>query len=151
MLQVTKGDLVQVHYTGKLSDGEEFDSSRGEEPLKVEIGAGQLVQGFEDGLMGMSIGESKTVIIPPDQAYGLRHEEMVRAVTLDQLPDGLEVQEGMVLESSDQQGHRVELRVTEIDGDKVVLDMNHPLAGETLTFDIEVVEIIKNADELKTR
>ncbi len=151
MLQVTKGDLVQVHYTGKLSDGEEFDSSRGEEPLKVEIGAGQLIQGFEDGLMGMSIGESKTVIIPPDQAYGLRHEEMVRAVTLDQLPDGLEVQEGMVLESTDQQGHRVELRVTEIDGDKVVLDMNHPLAGETLTFDIEVVEIIKNADELKTR
>ncbi|MEL0078442.1 MAG: peptidylprolyl isomerase [Rhodospirillales bacterium] len=151
MLQVTKGDLVQVHYTGKLSDGEEFDSSRDEEPLKVEIGAGQLIQGFEDGLMGMSIGESKTVIIPPDQAYGLRHEEMVRAVTLDQLPDGLEVQEGMVLESSDQQGHRVELRVTEIDGDKVVLDMNHPLAGETLTFDIEVVEIIKNADELKTR
>jgi len=75
----------------------------------------------------------------------------VRAVTLDQLPDGLEVQEGMILESSDQQGHRVELRVTEIDGDKVVLDMNHPLAGETLTFDIEVVEIIKNADELKTR
>lgn len=151
MLQVTKGDLVQVHYTGKLSDGEEFDSSRGEAPLKVEIGAGQLIQGFEDGLMGMSIGESKTVIIPPDQAYGLRHEEMVRAVTLDQLPDGLEVQEGMVLESSDQQGHRVELRVTEIDGDKVVLDMNHPLAGETLTFDIEVVEIIKNTDELKTR
>ncbi len=151
MLQITKGDLVHVHYTGKLSDGEEFDSSRGEEPLKVEIGAGQLIQGFEDGLMGMSIGESKTVIIPPDQAYGLRHEEMVRAVTLDQLPDGLEVQEGMVLESTDQQGHRVELRVTEIDGDKVVLDMNHPLAGETLTFDIEVVEIIKNADELKTR
>jgi peptidylprolyl isomerase len=151
MLQVTKGDLVQVHYTGKLSDGEEFDSSRGEEPLKVEIGAGQLIQGFEDGLLGMSIGESKTVIIPPDRGYGLRHEEMVRAVTLDQLPDGLEVQEGMVLESSDQQGHRVELRVTEIDGDKVVLDMNHPLAGETLTFDIEVVEIIKNADELKTR
>ena len=147
MLQVTKGDLVQVHYTGKLSDGEEFDSSRGEEPLKVEIGAGQLIQGFEDGLLGMSIGESKTVIIPPDQAYGLRHEEMVRAVTLDQLPDGLEVQEGMILESSDQQGHRVELRVTEIDGDKVVLDMNHPLAGETLTFDIEVVEIIKGADE----
>ena len=147
MLQVTKGDLVQVHYTGKLSDGEEFDSSRGEEPLKVEIGAGQLIQGFEDCLLGMSIGESKTVIIPPDQAYGLRHEEMVRAVTLDQLPDGLEVQEGMVLESSDQQGHRVELRVTEIDGDKVVLDMNHPLAGETLTFDIEVVEIIKGADE----
>ena len=102
MLQVTKGDLVQVHYTGKLSDGEEFDSSRDEAPLKVEIGAGQLIQGFEDGLMGMSIGESKTVIIPPDQAYGLRHEEMVRAVTLDQLPDGLEVQEGMVLESSDQ-------------------------------------------------
>ena len=147
MLQVTKGDLVQVHYTGKLSDGEEFDSSRGEEPLKVEIGAGQLIQGFEDGLLGMSIGESKMVIIPPDQAYGLRHEEMVRAVTLDQLPDGLEVQEGMILESSDQQGHRVELRVTEIDGDKVVLDMNHPLAGETLTFDIEVVEIIKGADE----
>ena len=151
MLQVTKGDLVQVHYTGKLSDGEEFDSSRDEDPLKVEIGAGQLIQGFEDGLMGMSIGESKTVIIPPDQAYGLRHEEMVRAVTLDQLPDGLEVQEGMVLESTDQQGHRVELRVTQIDGDKVVLDMNHPLAGETLTFDIEVVEIIKNTDELKTR
>ena len=151
MLQVTKGDLVQVHYTGKLSDGEEFDSSRGEEPLKVEIGAGQLIQGFEDGLMGMSIGESKTVIIPPDQAYGLRHEEMVRAVTLDQLPDGLEVQEGMVLESTDQQGHSVELRVTQIDGGKVVLDMNHPLAGETLTFDIEVVEIIKNTDELKTR
>jgi len=151
MLQVTKGDLVQVHYTGKLSDGEEFDSSRGEEPLKVEIGAGQLIQGFEDSLLGMSIGESKTVIIPPDQAYGLRHEEMVRAVTLDQLPDGLEVQEGMILESSDQQGHRVELRVTEIDGDKVVLDMNHPLAGETLTFDIEVVEIIKKTDELKTR
>ena len=151
MLQVTKGDLVQVHYTGKLSDGEEFDSSRDEDPLKVEIGAGQLIQGFEDGLMGMSIGESKTVIIPPDQAYGLRHEEMVRAVTLDQLPDGLEVQEGMVLESTDQQGHRVELRVTQIDGDKVVLDMNHPLAGETLTFDIKVVEIIKNTDELKTR
>ena len=147
MLQVTKGDLVQVHYTGKLSDGEEFDSSRGEEPLKVEIGAGQLIQGFEDGLLGMSIGESKTVIIPPDRAYGLRHREMVRAVTLDQLSGGLEVQEGMVLESSDQQRHRVELRVTEIDGDKVVLDMNHPLAGETLTFDIEVVEIIKGADE----
>jgi len=76
---------------------------------------------------------------------------MVRAATLDQLPNGLEVQEGMVLESSDQQGHRVELRVTEIDSDKVELNMNHPLAGETLTFDIEVVGIIKNADELKTR
>jgi peptidylprolyl isomerase len=147
MSKVSRGDLVQVHYTGKLTGGGEFDSSREGDPLTVKIGAGQLIKGFEKGLLGMAIGERKTIVIPPEEAYGSRHEQMVRVVSLDQLPAGLKIEKGMVLESSDKQGRPVEVRVTQVDDQRAVLDMNHPLAGETLTFDLEIMAITPKGDE----
>ena len=139
------GDWVRVHYTG-ISDGERFDSSyeRGE-PLEFAIGARQVVAGFESAVIGMSPGESKTVDIPPSQAYGLYNPDMALECRLSTLPPGVE--RGTALVGQDgASGERLRFVVVAIRGDTATLDANHPLAGKTLTFEIELVEISERGD-----
>jgi len=141
MQRVENGLFVSVEYTGTLDNGEIFDSSRGRRPLEVEIGAGLLIKGFEDALRGMSLNESKTFTIKPEEAYGLRNEDYVRSFTRAEIPAEINPQLGQTLAINTQSGHQVPARVTHIDDEKMIVDMNHPLAGEALTFSIEVVGI----------
>jgi len=141
MSQVKNGDSIKVHYTGRLKSGEVFDSSRDREPLAFTLGLGQLIPGFETGVIGMAPGESRTVEIPPDKAYGPYLPRLVSVVKRSQFPRGITPEIGQELQTEDQNGQPIDLRVTKIDGDNVTLDANHHLAGETLTFDIEIIEI----------
>jgi FKBP-type peptidyl-prolyl cis-trans isomerase 2 len=140
MEKVTIGSTVTVNYTGKFEDGVVFDSSlmEGREPLTAKLGEGQLIMGFENGLMDMTIGESKTINVPASQAYGDVNPGMFFEIEKTQLPEGVEV--GMMLQNMDQNGPSV-VRVVEIKEETVVLDANHPLAGKDLIFDIEVLEV----------
>jgi len=142
MQQVKNGDKVRVHYHGKLTNGETFDSSEGREPLESEVGAGMVIKGFDDGVTGMSVGEKKTVNIPVDNAYGPRNDEMVIEFPKDRLPQDMQLEEGMPLMMSNGSGQQFQVVVVEVKDDIVVLDANHPLAGEDLIFDIELVEIV---------
>lgn len=142
MQQVKNGDKVKVHYHGKLTNGETFDSSEGREPLEFEVGAGAVIKGFDDGVTGMSVGEKKTVNIPVDHAYGPRNDEMVIEFPKDRLPQDMQLEEGMPLMMSNGSGQQFQVVVVEVKDDIVVLDANHPLAGEDLIFDIELVEIV---------
>ena len=140
MPEVTEGNTVKVHYTGRLDDGTEFDSSVGGEPLEFTIGQGQMIPGFERGVVGMELGETRTVIIAADQAYGIYRPEGVIEVERSQIPlPDLEV--GMQLQGPGPGGRPTHMKVIELTDDKVKLDANHPLAGKDLTFEIEVVEI----------
>ncbi len=135
------GDTVKVHYTGTLHDGSQFDSSRGGEPLEFTLGSGQLISGFNAAVDGMSVGESKTVTIPSDQAYGAHNPEMMQQVPRSSMPADLELAEGMTLTASSPDGRKLNFKVVEFDDEKVSVDGNHPLAGKDLTFDLELVEI----------
>lgn len=141
MRQAAQGDDVKVHYTGKLSNGETFDSSRDGDPMEVRIGAGRLIENFEKALLGMAEGEVKEVSIPPEDAYGLRQDALVHTVAREQLPPDLDLAVGMQLEARDPNGGAVRFRLIAFDEDRAVLDANHPLAGETLNFEIEMVNI----------
>ena len=141
MKTIEKNDVVQVHYTGTLADGEVFDSSREREPLQVKMGQGQLISGFEDALMGMAVNEKKTFTLEPEQAYGQRDESAVRAYPRAQIPAEIDLQIGQILALSNSQGQQIPAKVTEMDENNVTLDLNHPLAGQSLTFDIEVMGI----------
>jgi peptidylprolyl isomerase len=141
MTQAQRGDKVKVHYTGKLDDGTVFDSSEGREPLEFTLGQGQVIPGFEEGVVGMEPGDSKTLNIPPEQAYGPHRPEGVFEIERSEIPPSIPLQEGMRLQANQQGGRTVELTVVEFDDSKVTLDGNHPLAGKDLTFDIELVEI----------
>jgi FKBP-type peptidyl-prolyl cis-trans isomerase 2 len=141
MQQVKKGDKIKVHYHGKLTSGETFDSSTGRDPLEFEVGSGQVIKGFDDGVTGMTVGEKKTVNIPYDEAYGPRNPEMVIEVPKDKFPEDMEVEIGLPLVMSDGQGHQFQVTIVEIKDDTVMLDANHPLAGQDLVFDLELVEI----------
>jgi FKBP-type peptidyl-prolyl cis-trans isomerase 2 len=136
---IEKGNVVAVHYTGKLTDGNMFDSSEGREPLKFQIGSGQIIPGFESAIIGKNIGDKVTVNIPADQAYGEIREDLFVKVGKDQLPG--EVQIGQSLSAQAENGQEVNVTVTEINEDHVIIDGNHPLAGKELVFDIEVVDI----------
>jgi peptidylprolyl isomerase len=136
---IEKGNLVTVHYTGKLTDGNIFDSSQGKEPIKFQIGSGQIIPGFENAIMGKNVGDKVTVNIPADQAYGEVREDLLVKVGKEQLPG--EVQVGQSLSAQAENGQEVNVVVTEINEDHVVIDGNHPLAGKELVFDIEVLEI----------
>jgi FKBP-type peptidyl-prolyl cis-trans isomerase 2 len=142
MAQVKSGDKVKVHYHGKLTSGETFDTSNGREPLEFEVGSGMVIKGFDDGVAGMTVGEKKTINIPFDDAYGPRNPEMLIAMPKDKFPEDLEIEVGTPLGMSDQQGQQFEVTVVEIKEDVVMLDANHPLAGEDLVFDLELVEIV---------
>ncbi len=141
MSQVKNGDNIKVHYTGRLKSGEVFDSSIEREPLAFTLGRGQLIPGFENGVIGMTLGETRTVEIPPDEAYGPHQPRLVTVVHRSQFPPEIVPEIGQELQTEDEDGRPVELRVTKIDGDNVTLDANHHLAGETLIFEIELVEI----------
>jgi FKBP-type peptidyl-prolyl cis-trans isomerase 2 len=140
MKKVETNSTVTVHYTGRLEDGSIFDSSmvEGREPLKVTLGQGQLIKGFESGLQDMNVGEKKTVNIDPSEAYGEYNDYMVQEVEKTQMPGEVEV--GMQLEAQTQVGP-VQFIVKEVKDETVVLDANHPLAGQKLIFDLEVVDV----------
>lgn len=139
--EVSFGDTVAVHYTGTLQNGEVFDTSEGQEPIVFEVGAGQIIPGFEDAIVGLSEGESTQVTLPPAEAYGERQEDFTQAVPIEEFGEELTVDEGDMITMQTPDGQIVPATIVEITDDTVVLDMNHPLAGETLTFDITVVEI----------
>ena len=137
------GDTVTVLYTGTLDDGEVFDSSElhGGEPLEFTIGAGQVIPGFEQAVIGMSTGESKTVTIPSDEAYGPYDEEYVAFLSWSQLPEGFQIEVGDQITLQNQYGEQVSATVVDVSEEGVTADANHHLAGEDLTFEIELVEI----------
>lgn len=144
MSTVKDGDTVKVHYTGKLNDGSVFDSSQDREPLEFTLGEGQLIPGFEDAVTGMEQGDSTTVTIPSDEAYGERRDDLELEVAKNELPDNIEPEVGMQLQMQQQEsGQAVPVQITKVEDDKVTLDANHPLAGKDLTFDIELVDITK--------
>ena len=136
-----EGDHVKVHYTGKLSDGTTFDSSVDREPLEGNIGQKQVIPGFEKALVGMRPGETKTVTIPVDEAYGPRREELVQTVDREKMPEDRELKVGDMLFSQLPDGRRLPVKITEVTETTVTLDANHPLAGKDLTFELEMVEI----------
>lgn len=141
MQQAKKGDKVKVHYHGKLTNGNTFDSSEGREPLEFEIGGGMVIAGFDDGVTGMSIGEKKTVNIPADQAYGPKQEEMIMEFPKDRFPVDMVLEVGQQLNMNNGSGQNFPVVIVEIKEEVVILDANHPLAGEELVFDLEMVQI----------
>jgi peptidylprolyl isomerase len=141
MRQVKKGDTVKVHYHGKLTTGETFDSSDGKEPLEFKVGDGDVIKGFEEGVMGMKIGDKKTIQIPAEDAYGNKNEEMMIEFPKDRFPSDMNPEVGMPLTMSNGAGQNFRVTITEVKDDSVILDANHPLAGEELIFDMELVEI----------
>jgi len=138
---VQKGDKVQVHYHGKLTDGTTFDSSEGREPLSFTAGQGQVIKGFDDAVLSMTIGDKKTVHIPVGEAYGHRNDDMVMEYPVSDFPADMTPQVGMELQMGDNQGNVFPVVITEVKAETVVLDANHPLAGQDLIFDIELVAI----------
>lgn len=135
------GDKVKVHYVGKLSNGEVFDQTQQEEPLDFEIGKGQLIQGFEQAVIGMEAGETKTEQVPYDFAYGERRDDLVLELEKDKIPEHLNPQVGDQLEIKQDEGNNIPVVVKEITEQGMTIDANHPLAGQDLTFDLELVEI----------
>ncbi len=141
MSQAKAGDTVKIHYTGTLEDGSTFDSSQGREPLEFELGSGQVIPGFDKAVEGMAVGDSKEVTIPAEDAYGPRHDQMVQDVPMSALPPGLEPEVGMALSARGENGAEMRLVVTDVKEDSITVDGNHPLAGQPLTFAIELVQI----------
>jgi len=142
IVQARSGDTVRVHYTLRLDDGTIFDSSRDGDPMQFTIGDGQLIPGFEQAVIGMKLGEEKTVKIPSAEAYGPYRDELVKVVGRTEFPADIEPQEGLQLQLELEDGRQVMVLVTEISESGVTLDANHPLAGKDLTFDIQLVDII---------
>ena len=141
MQQVKSGDTVKVHYSGRLTDGTTFDSSAGREPLEFTVGSGMVIAGFDNGVMGMTVGDKKTIQIPVEEAYGPKNEDMIVEFPTSEFPEDLELQVGQRLNMTNSEGHVIPVVITEISEQTVLLDANHPLAGEDLEFDIELVEI----------
>jgi peptidylprolyl isomerase len=141
-MQAKRGDQVKVHYTGSLEDGTTFDSSVGSEPLEFTIGQGQVIEGFEDAIVGMSPGEKKTETIPSEQAYGARDESLIFRVDRAQMPEGTDVQVGDFLQVGFPDGSDAAVQVAGLDEQSVMLDANHPMAGKTLIFDLTLVGIV---------
>ena len=132
---------MQIHYTGTLSDGDVFDSSEGRSPLEFTVGSGQVIPGFDTGVMGMSVGEKKTFTIPCAEAYGVSDPRMVQDVPRSEMPADMQIEVGMRLSASGPDGRELQLVVVDVSDEVVRLDANHPLAGEDLTFAIEVVAV----------
>jgi peptidylprolyl isomerase len=148
-MQKVENDLyVSVQYTGTLDSGEEFDSSKGRPPLEVRIGAGNVIPGFESALMGMTLNESKTFTLSPEEAYGLRDDSRTHEFPKADMPQGMDLELGQVLALTTKDGQQIPARVDRIDDDVIQLDLNHPLAGQSLTFAIEVVGISETATQV---
>ena len=141
MSLVKDGDTVKIHYTGKLEDGTVFDSSDGRDPLELKVGAGQVIPGFEKGVLGMEPGGSKTITIPADDAYGQRRDDLTVSVKKTEFPENISPEVGQQLQLKQPDGNMINVVVTDIAEEQVTLDANHPLAGKTLIFDVELVEV----------
>jgi FKBP-type peptidyl-prolyl cis-trans isomerase 2 len=141
MTQVKNGDTVKVHYTGKLTTGDQFDSSEGREPLEFTVGAGQMIPGFDAALPGMAIGDKKTVNISAAEGYGEINEQAIIEFPKENVPEDMKLEPGMSLTLSNQEGQPFPVVVKEIKDEIIILDANHFLAGKDLVFDIELVEI----------
>ncbi|MFL0353724.1 peptidylprolyl isomerase [Xanthomarina sp. GH4-25] len=141
MSQVKENDTVKVHYTGKLSNGQIFDSSLEREPLEVTLGQGMLIPGFENAVIDMKVNDKKTVVIAKEEAYGDIQKELFHEVKKEQLPQDMAPEVGMGLASKNPDGSENQFRVVAVNDDHIVVDGNHPLAGQDLTFDLELIEI----------
>lgn len=142
MSQVKENDTVKVHYKGSLkSTGQVFDSSENREPLEATLGQGMLIPGFEKGLIDMTLNEKKTIEIPREEAYGEVQEQLFQKVDKANLPEEIKPEVGMALVSKNPDGTERQLRVAQVESDHIVVDANHPLAGQDLVFDLEVVGI----------
>lgn len=141
MDKVESGHYVSVHYTGTLENGEVFDTSEGRHPMEVEMGAGRVINGFEKALMGMALHEKKLITLKPEEAYGYRDASLTHSFDRSEVPAEMDVEVGQTVALSSPEGQQVPAQIVEADDQKVVVDLNHPLAGKTLTFDIEVVGI----------
>lgn len=135
------GDVVTVHYKGTLEDGSVFDSSEGNEPLEFTIGAHEVISGFEDAVIGMAAGDRKTQAIPPEEAYGQHEDELVFHIPRTSMQPGFDVAPGDFVRVTLPDGQTAPMQVLEVDEEAVTLDANHPLAGKTLTFELELVAI----------
>ena len=136
---IENGNVVDVHYVGKLTDGNVFDSSEGREPLKFEVGSGQIIPGFENAVMGKTVGDKVTVTINPEMAYGEVREDLFVQLPIDKMPG--DVEPGQMLQAMSDDGRATQVRVHEVNEDNVIIDGNHPLAGQDLIFDIEIVSV----------
>ena len=141
MQTVESGKFVSVTYTGTMTDGEVFDSCETGSPLEFQTGSGQLIKGFEDAVMGMALNEKKTFTIQPEDAYGMRNEDSVHEFPKAELPEGVDPKVGDTVAFSTSEGQQIPAQLVKMDDTTLTFDMNHPLAGETLTFEIEVVGI----------
>ena len=141
MTQAKSGDTVRIHYTGTLQDGSVFDSSEGRDPLEFQLGSGQVIPGFDDGVTGMTVGEKKTIEIPSDQAYGAINPQAMQNVPRAEIPDHIPLDLGTQLQVQAGNGQTMMVVVANVTEDTVTLDANHPLAGKDLTFALELVEI----------
>ena len=141
MAAAKSGDTVKVHYTGKLEDGTVFDSSRERDPITFTLGSGNVIPGFDQGVQGMQPGESKTLKIPPTDAYGERQDKLVVDVPSNRFPEEIDPKVGEQYQMQQSDGRTVNVTVTEMKDEMVTLDANHPLAGKTLIFDVELVAI----------
>ncbi len=141
MDRVENGQYVSVHYKGTLDNGEVFDTSEGRHPMEVQMGGGQVITGFEKALMGMALKEKKVFTLEPEEAYGFRDESLTHSFARSEIPAEMDVEVGQTVALSSPEGQQVPAQIVEADDQKVVVDLNHPLAGKTLTFDIEIVGI----------
>ena len=142
MSTAQNGNTIKVHYTGKLNDGTVFDSSEGRDPLEFTIGSGQVIPGFDKGVIDMQLKERKNIVIACGDAYGQRNENLVFDFPKDQIPPDMDPQIGDTLQLMQENGQPVVVTVAQLNEETLSLDANHPLAGEDLTFDVELVEII---------
>lgn len=141
MQQAKSGDTVKVHYSGRLTDGTTFDTSSGRDPLEFKVGNGDVIKGFDEGVTGMSVGDKKTVHIPADEAYGQKDDERVIEFPRTNFPPDMEPEIGMQLNMTNGSGQVIPVIIIEVGEESITLDANHPLAGEDLIFDIELVDI----------
>ncbi|MGC9309899.1 MAG: FKBP-type peptidyl-prolyl cis-trans isomerase [Candidatus Nanoarchaeia archaeon] len=147
MASVEQGDKVKVEFEGKLDSGEVFDSSKGEQahPIEFVVGEGLVIKGFDEAVLGMEEGQEKEFSIKPEDAYGQRREELKKEIPKSSLPKGQEPKEGMALIVQTQQGHKMPVKIDKVKDDSIVLDLNHPLAGQNLNFKIKVVGVESNS------
>ncbi len=141
-MQAKEGDVVRVHYTGRLTDGTQFDSSVGREPLEFTVGAGQMIKGFDLGVQGMAVGEKKTIEIAPKDAYGERDDEAIIEFPASNIPEDMTLEPGMQLTLRNQFGQPIPVVVLEVKEEIIIMDANHMLAGKDLVFEVELVEIV---------
>jgi peptidylprolyl isomerase len=145
MTRAKQGDTVRLHYTGRLTDGTPFDSSRDGEPIQIQLGAGELIRGLESQIEGMEEGTAATVTVRAADAYGERSAARVHSVPLSRIPEGMELDLGQRVSAKTSDGEQLSLLVTKIGAENVTLDANHPLAGKDLVYDVELLEIVKAA------